>query len=67
MIWLIGNKGMLGTELSLLLEKENIPFIGTDCELDITNPVLLKDFSETQSIKWIINCAAYTAVDKAES
>lgn len=65
---------MLGTELSLLFEKLGIPFVGTDQEVDITNPVAIRDFSQTQSIKqsieqsieWIINCAAYTAVDKAE-
>jgi dTDP-4-dehydrorhamnose reductase len=71
MIWLIGNKGMLGTELSLLLEKSGYSFIGTDCEVDITNPAALGDFiqdqqNREQSIDWIINCAAYTAVDKAE-
>jgi dTDP-4-dehydrorhamnose reductase len=62
---------MLGTELSLLLEKSGLSFIGTDCEVDITSPVVLKDFIRTQQdkkqpIDWIINCAAYTAVDKAE-
>ena len=66
MIWLIGNKGMLGTELSLLLEKSSVPFIGTDREVDITSPAALKDFVKNKSIDWIINCAAYTAVDKAE-
>jgi len=71
MIWLIGNKGMLGTELSLLLEKTGIPFTGTDREVDITNHAALRDFAERQSllyqkIQCIINCAAYTAVDKAE-
>jgi dTDP-4-dehydrorhamnose reductase len=71
MIWLIGNKGMLGTELSLLLEKTGYSFIGTDCEVDITAPAALEDFIRTQqnkkqSVDWIINCAAYTAVDKAE-
>jgi dTDP-4-dehydrorhamnose reductase len=70
-IWLIGNKGMLGTELSLLLEKSGYSFIGTDCEVDITNPTVLENFIRTQQdskqlIDWIINCAAYTAVDKAE-
>jgi dTDP-4-dehydrorhamnose reductase len=71
MIWLIGNKGMLGTELSLLLEKSGYSFIGTDCEVDITNSATLEDFirvqkDKKQPIDWIINCAAYTAVDKAE-
>jgi len=66
MIWLIGNKGMLGTELSILLKNEELPFIGTDKEIDITNPNSLKDFVLTQTFNWIINCAAYTAVEKAE-
>jgi len=67
MIWLIGNKGMLGTEISLLLEESGHSFIGTDCEVDITNPAALKAFIRAQPpIDWIINCAAYTAVDKAE-
>jgi len=66
MIWLIGCKGMLGTELSLLLEKNNLPFIGTDCEVDITDLSALNNFTKNKSINWIINCAAYTAVDKAE-
>jgi dTDP-4-dehydrorhamnose reductase len=69
-IWLIGNKGMLGTELSLVLEKQGIPHIGTDRELDITDAAALASFAEergrTAPIDWIINCAAYTAVDKAE-
>jgi dTDP-4-dehydrorhamnose reductase len=66
-IWLIGNKGMLGTELSLLLEQNNIPSIGTDREVDITDPAALRDFVSSHPVNWIINCAAYTAVDKAEN
>jgi len=62
---------MLGTELSLLLEKSGYSFIGTDREVDITDYAALEAFiqnrqSGKQSIDWIINCAAYTAVDKAE-
>ena len=66
MIWLIGNRGMLGTELSLLLEKSGLPFAGTDREVDITDPEALRAFTRTRQIDWIINCAAYTAVDNAE-
>jgi dTDP-4-dehydrorhamnose reductase len=66
-IWLIGSKGMLGTELSLLLEKNGFRFIGTDKELDITDAAALEAFVKNKSpFGWIINCAAYTAVDKAE-
>jgi len=57
---------MLGTELSLLLEKNGFPFVGTDRELDITDFPALENFVSAHSFDWIINCAAYTAVDKAE-
>ncbi len=81
MIWLIGCKGMLGSEIARQLEENKLPWIGTDREVDITNPQALDAFSksvETDSyfpsnlsykkrkIKWIINCSAYTNVDKAE-
>jgi dTDP-4-dehydrorhamnose reductase len=69
-LWIIGNKGMLGTEFSRLLEKQGIPFTGTDREVDITDPAALDAYVEKQNvhgrINWIVNCAAYTAVDKAE-
>jgi dTDP-4-dehydrorhamnose reductase len=65
-VWLIGCKGMLGTELSLLLEKSGVLFIGTDREVDITDAAALVQFANKQPVGWIINCAAYTAVDKAE-
>jgi dTDP-4-dehydrorhamnose reductase len=70
LIWLIGCKGMLGTELSQLLEKSGFSFVGTDREVDITDMAALKataaKLAEKQPVKWIINSAAYTAVDKAE-
>ncbi len=71
MIWLIGNKGMLGTELSNLLASRGIPFVGTDREVDITSEASLSEYAQNladacQSLDWIVNCAAYTAVDKAE-
>lgn len=66
MIWLIGNKGMLGTELSLAMEKAGLSFVGTDREVSILEPEALAAFAECKAIDWIVNCAAYTAVDKAE-
>jgi dTDP-4-dehydrorhamnose reductase len=70
-IWLIGNKGMLGTELSNMLASRAHEFVGTDREVDITDPAALDAFAsaraaEGKGIGFIINCAAYTAVDKAE-
>jgi dTDP-4-dehydrorhamnose reductase len=66
MIWLIGNKGMLGTEVELLLKEKKLTYVASDQEVDITNPDDLHAFSADKPISWIINCAAYTAVDKAE-
>ena len=65
MIWLIGYKGMLGTAVLELLKKQEKPFMVSDQEIDITNMDRLNAFRENKSISWIINCAAYTAVDKA--
>ncbi len=66
MIWLIGYKGMLGSEINDLLTDSNLKFICTDIDVDITNTESLQDFVKDKDIKWIINCSAYTAVDKAE-
>lgn len=71
MIWLIGNKGMLGTELANMIESRGWQCVGTDREVDITDGAALEAFAAQQSasgngIDWIINCAAFTAVDKAE-
>ena len=70
LVWIVGNKGMLGTEFSRFLEKAGVPFTGTDREVDITSPAALEAFAETgaggRPFGWIVNCAAYTDVDKAE-
>ena len=66
MIWLIGSKGMLGTELSNMLKDGNIEFVSSDIDVDITNENALNDFVINKNINWIINCSAYTAVDQAE-
>lgn len=62
-ILVTGAKGQLGTELKKLL----LDVIFTDVgELDITNLDTVKNFVSNNHIETIINCAAYTAVDKAE-
>lgn len=66
MIWLIGNKGMLGTDVESLLKNEGMNYIASDQEIDITNVDELQKFAQSKPITWIVNCAAYTAVDKAE-
>ena len=67
-ILVTGSKGQLGTELRLIsLRLAEISFTFTDYEeLDITNPEQVNTFISALKPDWIINCAAYTAVDKAE-
>lgn len=66
MIWLIGNKGMLGRELSALLEGRGVEHFGTDLDCDITDLAALREMGAGRKASWIVNCSAYTAVDKAE-
>lgn len=68
-ILVTGCNGQLGNEIQLL-EKSNSEhiFFNTDvAELDITDEDAINKFVEKNNIDGIINCAAYTAVDKAES
>ena len=66
MIWLIGNKGMLGHDVEALLKRNNLSYMASDKEIDITDYKGLEVFSKDKKIGWIINCSGYTAVDKAE-
>lgn len=65
-IWLVGANGMLGHEVHEVLEEESIAFIATDLECDITDEDAVGRFTEGKGFTHIINCAAYTAVDRAE-
>lgn len=67
MIWLAGCNGMLGCEVSRQLKSLNLEAICTGRELDITDFNVVKAFVQGKKIGFIINCAAYTDVDKAES
>ncbi len=67
MIWLVGCTGMLGSELARRLEKEKIDFVASDSRVDISDFSALEAFVCGKTIDFIINCAAYTAVDKAEA
>lgn len=68
-ILVTGANGQLGSEIKV--ESRNFygyDFIFTDIDsLDITNPFQLSDFISKSRPDWIINCAAYNLVDKAES
>ena len=67
-ILITGCNGQLGNELQLLEPSHpNHIFYNTDvAELDIINQQAIETFIDTNHIEGIVNCAAYTAVDKAE-
>jgi dTDP-4-dehydrorhamnose reductase len=67
MVWIIGNKGMLGTQICRTLSENKIEFVGSDCDVSILDFSALEGFAAGKNISCIVNCAAYTAVDKAES
>ena len=64
MLLVTGANGQLGQELRLLLGNRAV-YAGR-AELDIADEAAVKAFFEAQSFDFVINCAAYTAVDKAE-
>ena len=63
-----GSMGQLGSEIKELSSNYNYNFFFTTRDdIDITSKDSIKEFCQTNSINVIINCAAYTAVDKAQS
>ena len=67
-ILITGSNGQLGNEMQI--SAKNFPnhhFIYTDvAELDICDKEALNAFVKANDVNLIVNCAAYTAVDKAE-
>ncbi|QKF78375.1 dTDP-4-dehydrorhamnose reductase [Arcobacter defluvii] len=67
-ILVTGSNGQLGSEIKELSTLYSYNFFFTDrTNIDITSKDSMKDFCQINNINVIINCAAYTAVDKAES
>lgn len=68
-ILVTGANGQLGKELQVLapaFSKYNFLFAAKD-ELNITNITSIQSYFSKQPIEFCVNCAAYTAVDKAET
>jgi dTDP-4-dehydrorhamnose reductase len=66
-ILVTGANGQLGSELKVIATYEPYQFIFTDvAELNLTKGEEVNSFFNTHKIDYCINCAAYTAVDKAE-
>ena len=67
-ILITGANGQLGSEMRRLGEVSPNTYIYTDvAELDITNCDAVAAFVKENAVDIIVNCAAYTNVDKAES
>ncbi|MBZ0243652.1 MAG: sugar nucleotide-binding protein, partial [Bacteroidales bacterium] len=67
-ILVTGSNGQLGRSLQKIAKTDRIHdwhFTDVD-ELDITKTTQVKHYLNSQNIEVCINCAAYTAVDKAE-
>lgn len=67
-ILVTGAHGQLGCELAALASRySGYEFIFTDIDtLDLTDKESVSKFISEYRPSWIINCAAYTAVDRAE-
>ena len=66
-ILITGANGQLGSEMRRLGEVSPNEYLLTDvAELDITDKNAVLSFVQTNKVDIIVNCAAYTNVDKAE-
>ncbi|MFK7781784.1 dTDP-4-dehydrorhamnose reductase [Psychroserpens sp.] len=67
-ILVTGAKGQLATCIKALDNSSDYNFIYKNSEdLDITDLISVESFFKRNKISFCVNCAAYTAVDKAES
>ena len=66
-ILVTGANGQLGSEMRIVSRESADNYIFTDvAELDITDLAAVRSMVAANDVKAIINCAAYTNVDKAE-
>lgn len=68
MVLLTGASGQLGQDFQKLFSDLRIEYIATDyMELDITDITAVRSYLKVNAFDYIINCAAYNDVDKAET
>lgn len=66
-ILITGSNGQLGNEIRVKAANSDSNYFFTDInELDISNKQAVDDFMAENKIQIVVNCAAYTQVDKAE-
>jgi len=57
---------MLGSDVGTALSEAKLPWVGTGREVDVTDWSAVERFAQSRQLSAIVNCAAYTAVDRAE-
>ena len=66
-VLITGANGQLGNEMCRLGAVSPNEYLFTDvAELDITDKAAVAEFVKSNNVEIIVNCAAYTNVDKAE-
>lgn len=65
-ILVTGSKGQLGSSIHQIIGKQEHWYFEDSTSLDITNFEICEKFFKDNNIGFLINCAAYTAVDMAE-
>ena len=68
MILVIGSNGQLGRQMQRALKKRALDYVGCDFpDIDITQSFSVEKWIDNMKPTVIVNCAAYTNVDQAES
>jgi dTDP-4-dehydrorhamnose reductase len=68
MILIIGSNGQLGRQMQKALAARGLEYAAYDYpEIDITQPDSVRELMEAVKPRAVVNCAAYTQVDKAET
>ena len=66
-LWIIGKRGILSSAMQRKCKEKGIDYVATSSrEVDLYQEEAIKSQFETLSFTHVINCAAYTAVDRAE-
>jgi dTDP-4-dehydrorhamnose reductase len=66
-VWVVGARGMLGQAVVAQLRRRDIDVTSSDLDLDISKAAEVGEFARAHAFSHVINCAAYTRVDAAET
>ena len=66
-IWVTGAEGQLGRSLQVRQDRSQDDFVWSDREVDLTDAEAVEHFMQAHRPDVILNCAAYTDVERAEA